>query len=248
MKKLYEEGFSHVLLAALVVVVAAVGFTGWKVMGVKNTQKHNESSAGSATSKSETKKLEKPKNTTVENTQEKQPEVKKFNLVSTDGWVKVSSKDETISVNYKSQATHGVCSNNAGILLLGMSYTDLNKKEGYDCGSTKNAVSWSQTSTGLLLLTHIAFGPYEELWNRGDAKAVEVTLGNGDKAKRYEYTHTNDTFYKVNQYHTIEYLIEHGGKKYTAVQNWEDSSDINNGSNITNDEFDTIVQKTWAVK
>jgi hypothetical protein len=249
MKKLKnnQAGIAHLLPILGVLVVLVIALAGWKVWSSKDAKKNSSSTttnSSKAADTTEAKAAEKNETMAAEKAAPAAPvaEAKKFTFVDTTGWVKRTSKDGVTSIDAGGQQTYGFCKSNPSSVLLGMVY--MNQTNEYDCGSLKTAVSWGKTSNGSnLLLTRIAFGPAEELWGRGNAKAVEVKLKSGEKASRYEYSNTIDG----KTYNTIEYVTTHNGKNYMAILHWEADFNINNGSNISSDYFDTVVQKTWTI-
>lgn len=248
MQKLHnnQSGATHVAVIILVVIIAVVGFVGWKVWNTRHSKSNNNNTSVTDTKTNSdipsdtTKDTEKTIDTTARSNSD--DETKTFNFVNTTGWVKRTSKDGVMSINAGSTQTYGYCKNVSSSILLVMVYMDQSGL--YDCGNLKGAVSWQKTANNsTMLLTRIAFGPSEDLWGRGNAKAIEVKLSNGDKANRYEYTNTIDG----KSYNTIEYVTTHNSKSYTALMHWESACNLSSGSDISIDYFDTVVQKTWAI-
>jgi type II secretory pathway pseudopilin PulG len=236
-----EQGFSVVEILIVIVVVGLIGATGWFVFSRQNKKQSSKQDSQTVQTQEIKKEATNQQSTPAEALTEKEAE-KKFNFVDMSGWVNLTSKDSTTSIKAGGMHTYGHCKTIPGSLLLGMVYSNGTRE--YDCKSLKDAVSWNKSGNSNLLLTRIAFGPYEELWDRGDAKPQKLKLANGDTAERYEYKNVIDG----ESYDTIEYVATHGGGKYTAVMHWKSSTDLNSGSYINQDYFDTVVQKTWAIK
>jgi Tfp pilus assembly protein PilV len=244
-----DSGFSVVEALLIVIVVGILGFTGWFVYHARNAADRDYSAQPATTTQATTKKktavpaTSKPESqvSTSTNTNAAQTEQKQhsytFNFVDTTGWQSRSPADKSFSVNFGTSQTYGSCDNASGVLMIGMVY--LNGKGQYSCGGVKDAVTQSGSS---LPLTYIAIGPSESLWDKGDSKAVQVTLSGGQTASRYTYTNTIGGA----TYDTIEYDVTNQSKGYVAVMHWPVTIDFNAGSYISPDYFDTIVQKTWT--
>lgn len=161
---------------------------------------------------------------------------KTFNFITnTSGWQKRAPPDHSFYVKFGAYESYGICNDNPSILLFGIISGNAN---GHTCGGIMGAVTPKTSNNQTTIITRVAFGPSETLWDKGDALPVLATLPQGETAKRYEYTNIIDG----TSFNTIEYDVSYDGQNYVAVMHWPSGSN----SSISSDYFDTVVQKTWT--
>lgn len=160
-----------------------------------------------------------------------------FSFVDTSQWVTENSRDKSFSIKYISNLMYSTCPDLADNLMTAMAGPG---DSAIDCGSLQGAVSlqpYNGHTDSLVLRTETAIAQTDDVWDRGGATPIMVTLSGGQTAQRYQY----DSVILGKNYHTVEYDTTVGGKRYMAVDNWQ----VTEVPNTSVSDFDTMIQRTW---
>lgn len=150
-------------------------------------------------------------------------------------WQTVKSIDESYSIMFGPNETFGFCKNDTTTILVGMIFMN-GLNSGYDCNGVTNALSSTNPR-----LTRVAFGIVDERQLLIFSVEKDVILDTNIPAKYYEYS----TEESGKGYNIVEYRVSVSGKNYLARLKYEKGYNLNEGSNISVNYFNTIVQKTW---
>lgn len=165
------------------------------------------------------------------------PAAPTFTFVDTAQWATENSRDGSFSIKYIPSLVYATCPDLADNLMVAMAGPSSNN---ITCGSLQKAVSvqpYNGQSNVTVLRTETAIAQTDDAWDHSGATPVTVTLAGGQTAQRYDYT----SVILGATYRTIEYDTTVDGKRYIAVDNWQDTKSPNTSVN----DFDTMIQKTW---